>query len=960
MSDFDLTSGNSSDFSGDSDIAGKLANAKIENSLKEDKEALEIQNSTLKVQFEQAIELANRSKVLQSELIKEKEEKRQLFEQVEILKTQITLLTSSNNELNSKIDVERNKMSEQIKLRDEYALKERNKVKNLYQTKIEVLQQENEELKTKLGECKNKLAIEKSENQQIKEAISSVYKTEFSSCSEAVSYIQSRVVNEANLLSDNKTQINRIVNEMETIQKKYSCERKKRKQLESIVKAQENELICYENEIKKYKETEDAAEKLKSKISEMEEDKQLITSDYEHQIKLLNEKNEKLINECEQLRKNPIKEIVVKQEQPVLHQEVRQMRDCDSFCVCNKHKELSEANSMLLGQIDEMRKAKAKVSDELDKALLKINDGEGKICELKNENEILGNKCKVLEMQINKNNEMEETISTLRKQITSLKSDIRKANNANDQQEKEIQEQKTKNSAIVAENMVLKRSISDYKEQESKLSKEIVSLEEKLDESHGEIMRLQQVGIRKQEVKIETLSAECFKTICFDDSLNTSIEKIANTQALQSQAKIQTIYRTISSFISTKCNEYENQIFNYKKKVEDLDKEQQKNSIDLSIILTGNPNNTNNETILNSLKLLKQERDKLAIEANKRKSVIDYIVSALHLDETKQVYEQIDDKVCYIKCLESKLEAKEKKVKCLCKAIKNMNQQAEKENENAKNSAQQNEMIICELRKKYDELLNKNKVIKVALNEANGKIRELEADSEEKQRKLVIQYEEKINKLNLQHSKAITSLQNENNELESSNNAFAENIKVLEEKNSNMKKAYESQKVAIANLNESTAKLQESSKNAIANVIEQSENEKQKMSSTYTRDIQLLTDETKTLKEQLMRLQKEKNESAEVFEKQITTIKRLKESSFVLEKELKSKEEELVRASQLIETTKSALQAQFDAKVTAMMNEQKYKSSCEKRKLFSFISERVARNVDAEQLINELAIQLKQ
>ena len=70
------------DHGSDIEVAARSQGVEMLNSLQNEKVTLEIQNSTLKAQFEKAIELANQSKSLQSQLIQQKEENRKLIEQI--------------------------------------------------------------------------------------------------------------------------------------------------------------------------------------------------------------------------------------------------------------------------------------------------------------------------------------------------------------------------------------------------------------------------------------------------------------------------------------------------------------------------------------------------------------------------------------------------------------------------------------------------------------------------------------------------------------------------------------------------------------------------------------------------------------------------------------------------------------------------------------------------------------
>ena len=944
----------------------------ITTSLQQENAQLELQNSTLKSQFEQAIELANQSKILQSELLKEKEEKRQMNEQIAILNAQIELLSTSNTDLNRKIDENQRKYEEQFSLKENQTVKETNQIKIQLQSRIEDLIKDNEEMKMKINQYEVKDKVDRAQKQQLLSTLSNIYNTPFQSFEEACSFVQNHQNSFHLIQTNNENQLDQILLHLENLKQKYSLEKKKRRQAEKVAKSLSSDLEEVESELKKNKEIKDETQQLRAKISDLEEEKSLVNADYEHQIKLLTTKNENLLNEIKQLRSSPtqgnLTAISASQQQniPQIPQigYLQQTQDSgipippkkvyEPCTVCHKHEELAETNTMLLEQLEELNKTKNRIASELEEVNEKYNEQSQQYFKLKGEHDLLASQLKSQEVELQHKKEAEEKSQNLQNQLIQLKAENKGLKQANSNQKKDNQELKNQISTQSADISILKQNIETQKETERKLMNEIDELEEKLTQSHNDFMRIQQVNTPVIKASPEDIvPPESFRTIIFDEPLNFSIEKIANTQSIHPQTKIQTIYKTIQSYFSNKQKEYEKSVLQEQKESNEMIDGYQKAFIDISIIINGSPQCKSVETLVDNIQTLKEAYDNLNREFKSQSKLLGYIRKAFDFNKDTQLQEQINNKCSYIEQLKNGYLKQTKKLKSMKQMIRSMHSNHQKETNCLCQKIMQKDAKIKALEEQATQLTEAIKDHKIEASKMKQQQREFLSDHEETLRKLKTQYDERINELNIAHSAQIGEQSQQILNLKDSNSALEQKNKKLEENIFQIKKAYESQKTTLLNLREMQQKAELDSKAALSNALNQYTLEKETILDNHNKEIDHCMETQKNVKQQLINITNEKEGLQRKLEKHETTIKMMKETIASLNHTILVKDAEMQKSIQLVEAAKAATISQAEVKLAAKLNEQQTVFDIEKQRLFAFAFEHFSSFFTPNQQINE-------
>jgi len=284
------------DHGSDIEVAARSQGVDMLNFLQNEKVTLEIQNSTLKAQFEKAIELANQSKSLQSQLIQQKEENRKLIEQIEIQNAQLELLSSSNNDLTRKLDDERKKAAEQITSKLDYSRQENIRMKNKFQQRLDQLEVENEELRRSICEWEATNREDQFNLKKAKSLLSNIFCTKFQTLTNAFAYAEHHQPPEVNKVADD-TQVNGLLADLASCKSKIKSEIKKRKQMEKASVSLTRQLKAASDQLVQLQGIEKEAETLRKKLSHAESEHSLVVADIEHQVGLLKTRNEKLVQE---------------------------------------------------------------------------------------------------------------------------------------------------------------------------------------------------------------------------------------------------------------------------------------------------------------------------------------------------------------------------------------------------------------------------------------------------------------------------------------------------------------------------------------------------------------------------------------------------------------------------------------------------------------------------------------
>ena len=984
----DILNGTSHLDDSDSDYGDlSLTKNNFSNNLQEENAQLTIQNSTLKSQFDQAIELANQSKLIQSELLKEKEDNRQLKEQNAILNAQLELLITTNNDLNRKIDDNKRAFDEKFSLKESQTSQEVFQLKTQLQSRIEDLLKENDQLKAELSQKEMHERVEKAQKQQMLNTLSHIYNTSFNNFDEAFSYAQNHQDGIRYIETDHENQIDMMLMDLESVKKKYSEEQRKRKQLEKAVKSMSADLEEAQSKLKQYKDVKDETDQLKSKISEMEEDKDLTKSDYEHQIKLLTEKNEKLTKEIKDLYSSPKSMQQTQfqqrnqqfsqydqQKQQFYQQQQQQntisvncnhqnMNDNNAFppfkvyepcTVCHKHEELSETNAMLLEQLEEIRKSKQQITEELESETEKNNCLTQQYYKLKGEFDGLDTKIKAQQNELNHMKDIEEKNKTLQTQVFQLKSENKNLKYMKDKQTKEINDFQNKVSGLTADNTILKQNIQNLKDNERKLTNEIEQLEEKLTESHNDFMKIQQFNKPVPQLTEEdVLPSESFRTILFEDALNYSIEKIANSTSIHPQTKIQSIYKAISSYYENKNKEYQKKVQSEQKEYCAIIDDYEHAFVDISIIVNGSAEYQNLGNLVDSIKKLKEKYDKLRLSNSMQSKTLEYIVKSFDFSKDMKVEDQIDQKCQYINKLQENYISKNKKVKELKQLVRCMQSETTKQITNLETNNKQKAAKIQAMKIQMDQQSDVIKEQKVEISNMKKEKREFEAEQEATMRKLKIDCEDQINQNSINCSAQIGELTKKIEELQAINDTLTMNNRNLDDNAKQLKKAYESQKITITNLKEMQKKAELDSKAAVANVIDQNDAEKELIIENHNKEIQEYMTIQKSMKVQIDSITHEKKTLMTKIDKLNSTIKKLKESNNSLNQTIQIKDSEISKSNQLFDAAKAAAVSQAEVKFNAKMAEKETLFTLEKQRVFSFAFQYLSSFFPDIQEINE-------
>ena len=630
-------------------------------------------------------------------------------------------------------------------------------------------------------------------------------------------------------------------------------------------------------------------------------------------------------------------------------------------------------------QIQELQERQAKEIESLQKEVrTRLQQAEQRIAEatkkeealsqnideLNAERKQLASENSTLQLKINSlqtlNSQMEDQISTLRNALhakqpveeppkptlppPNYKQDLKKLKDENENLNKKLIEQQ-----------IISNSSANKIEE---LNKEI-NAQTKRAEDAEEKSRQLAIDLRESENKIKNtpkpnpndlLPSEAWHSPGWSSDLASSIDRIASNQSLQPASKLQHVFNEIQHHYNDRLNKYQGQLNDSNKEAQNLRSKIEEFVVDTSIALTDSSISFDEfmktdagKKIVSQISTLRHNFDDLKVQNDQQLAVIDHLIDSFEFEQDydpQSINNQIDD-------IKSRIELQTRQFENTRKKARQYKQSLEELNQNVKRQ-------ISEFQEENQKLVDENE----ELNKQLAKVKSQYKESRELAENLQSEIEQTLTERDLsaintkdETDKEIASIHEEyqnrelslQQEIQKANQNLQIVTQQLEEEE---KKTQELEQLVDESQNQNVALQSKLDETVAANAKqlqeaeERHESEKETLKKEYDNTIQTLQTQYKAINSDLEKVAQQLSQSE-------TKAKSLRQQVHKLQEEKQHSAEEKKRILAQVEREKLLIDAQARTRIIdeqAQMNEklmeQQFKHEDEKKKLFNIFADK--------------------
>ena len=962
----DIFSENEPQFSSDTEVSDH--DSETVQKLKDQVEALQKENRSLMAQFEGTITLANQIESMNAELLKVKNQNRQLSSENEDLSHRLELSIRAKEEIIQKMAEESKNNS---KARSENYINSRQeaeKQKAFYQQQLDEANERIEELENQIesNNVSNKL-IEGKIDRLVQNA-QRFFDIEFNSFDDLSNYLskpnqnndlqiqqqtqpQTRQIPLSQQQQPQYQQYDRAAQQenakLSEVISKLRSTKAKAKQLAQTNEELENtieDLVRKNNELTNTQKS--ATNEIQSQLNaekEANKHKTQEISDLQAQIGSL----KVAIDQAEKAKKVAEDQLAVKPQ--VVTQKVIDTKKIEELKASyeEEKQKLMLENATISQKFNREVNKTADLSAKLKSTTNELNEAKQLI--EKQKNEIQAISC-VRDNALNDAESLRKALHSKQPKVEQKpqqkplisKADLAKLKNENETQKQELIQlhiQENKNLATIDDQ---RRQINDLKQQLASAEEETKQKALDLNEAIGKLNK-------KPEITPESvLPAEVWRTNDFGSSVGAQINAIASNSSLQPISKLHAIYNAIKSAHEDEINELDDTNTALAKEFQKLQSQFNQFLVDTSVALTDEAytlddfNNSHGDSLISSITVMRGNYDNMKHIYDSIQATLGDILGYLNLPENATSGEIIDTIAAFTNELEETsrlLDEEKKKFKLLKQSYKEASQKSQEreaeilrekeefEQENGELS-QANEKMTKELRQTKKE----NEEISKELNEVKGKLDQLNSTLD---KELAV----RLQTLKAESEKEANHLRAE---LEAANETIKVQEKTLDDNEALIKDLHKkvtdltNEKSQLV-IEISTTKM--NNEDAIKSIEEKMESEKQSIKQQFDTAVNQLREQCKNQSEDLTKLA-EKNSSL------VSKMAQVKAAYVKMQSEKRKAENEAKFALEQSERDKRLIEAQCRAKVVsaennynARLEEIKSQKDAEMRRIFTYTAD---------------------
>ncbi|EAY01580.1 hypothetical protein TVAG_025780 [Trichomonas vaginalis G3] len=932
------------------------------------------ENTVLKAQFENAVSIGDRIDQVKVENESLHSRLRQAIQENNALRTRLDMLLKTSNENSQKFKAEKEKLIRQQMINEDENKTETSKFRKKLITEIkrasdeiEDLSKENELLNTNLKENEAKA-------QRVLEAFSFYLNRKVSTLDELIVLVENlskqKSIERAEDDSVPTKDSNKLYQKDEPskedakMKKKIKCLCEKLKEKDTELKTLKTQT---ESLTKLAKDGESASHELaliKRKLDSAEEDKKLLSEDYEHQIKILNLKIENLkVEIAKRKEQNSAEPIVLTQPITPLPSDSNSSR---------KQTQSEPEDNMyyneLNARVTDLSRDLATVTNERNNFIEKLNAIQSEYDQFKLDTKKQRSDFDALAVV------HEETLKELEALRDALYSRNAKLEKKEDKILRRIEEDaanKIQKLQIIADNH--KEQAQELQESANKQSKQINKMNIKIIELLKENEELKE-KLKKSEENIEDVTRKLYekpqvqesdvipKTAWyfngFDKSLTAKIDEIGNNDNLQITSKIQNIFKLISKH-------YNKKISNLVKETNDINDQfcLMKNIIgqfvvDLSIAATDKAitidelMQSEGQNLISQVFTIRSERDNLYRESREISEKLEKIKKSFG-KECPRVYKKRTDKL--IGELESKseeMEKKYKKYKCLLTNLKSQKEKSDVET-NSKFEDLQNEN--AKFKEENTELTSDISALKHQVQALTNKLRETEHQIEVNNNEYNAQVEELIKKGKEERIRIEAEMSDEIKRVTENLMLTSDNFEDSQTQINKLKSVIAAQKAALDEMISNREYQKKVSEIAQASQEKKYELEKQQLIDSYEAAIHELKDQSENLRKDFTKLSVElsKTEKSKKSARQ-QVFDAMNEKNELIN-QLESQKSQFDRERKILQSQISAEKLNAEAAFNKNMEEVNMQANNDKIQIMAYAINAFRDNYDVKVEINEKA-----
>lgn len=909
--------------------------------LKEINNELIKENSLLRSQFEEAVEITAQLQSLQEKNQALLLQVGQLKAENEDLDHRLEISIATNKELNKQLNEEKKNHSQQNDTNINAMNCEIEKVKEQAKFQLDSVLEELEKLKMvhEKDVLQQKTIVGKID--RVLQSGERFFNTKLSAVDDLITHFENpQNAKPQNRMSENPGAIPYIGNSSnENIEKKM-------KRLKAKLRSTTNEKDELEAQLGKLqREANEIKNEFSYKVTDLQRKLSDITSDKENADSLNATKISNLEKQLEQTQK-------------------------ELFQIRTKERSLIDAEPAELRLIDNSNQKRQSLPEDLEKINILTHNIEDLNKHVKSQETLITSQSKKLseteaanlqlKMQVEKMKTEIQTLKALKETSSAENETLRNALHAKQsaisepiqvirqpsnvvKYQKVIEEQKQK---LLTAN----QQIDKQKKAIGNKEKEITDLQDKLNHANEQSRQLSEeftsyrskVESKKPITVDDILPADSFRCPEFDGQLSTCIQKIATNSSLQPASKLQSCFKAIHGHLSAEIQELQNQLDETTKENQFLSSSFNKFIIDLSIALCDQPTTIEDFFKSNGCEKL------LLLVAEFRAKFDDMKHQSDRLQQIVVTLDQmfptgIDDPVLQVNELKNQytdqcevLASKSTKIKRLRRELRDLIQA----HENLKNDSSQkiDELMtrlnqvnssLSQFEKSNDKLKATNSSLTSELNELRKQLAAGETFYNSKK-------QEEIANIVAENNKKYSIISNKYNKLQQSYSELSEEFKTQDQRFRNQDAQL------IANKHQLDMKEHEINnlRKAILDQNEQFEqrleSEKQQLIDTYKGAIDEIAEQNNKYRSDVERMATHVAEN----EKQMAIINNecgiLKKQKAKIDNDMKSLKDKVARERKLMESNFTAKRIAYETETAQKMSDERQKYEQDKRRLCTF------------------------
>ncbi|OHT14642.1 hypothetical protein TRFO_14946 [Tritrichomonas foetus] len=946
--------------SGDSESLLYMTNMTI----REQNEHLLRENTALKAQFEDAIQITNKvNKITQKNAVLAKENV-EIKSEKEELERRLQILMKTNADLTDTIESHKKQYTDRINAENETIQQETSKVAQNYKSQLDNAYGKITDLTKEIEELKVCQKVVNNQIQKLFEAAAFYFKMNFTTVDDFASFLK-QIPDISQNKEEKITQSNQVQTQIQSNNPQINFEyEKKIKSLKKKIKARTNACKSAAEDIQELQNShKKEVSQLKNQIDQIKLEKTETETRLNSTINDLRLKLSKLTNDLSNStsRNELLKEKLRTKDTFVKHATFDPQL-ISTQPISSSKKDAKALHSQVEQQRIQIEQSNAEIQhlkEKVDDLKNKLSLADSRKSELQNELHRIESEYQQSQITITKHENELKSLKIVHDEAVSEIESLRKtlhgmpkssSNKPNSQRQKMIDRESKiiakKDEEITALHLEIKQGEIKLEEQRIKMNEmknKISSLEEDLNKVNTNfndyVVKVEGTYIPTAE---ELIPPTAFNFSKFEGPLVNEIMKIATNSSLQPSSKLEFCFRAIYKFYKNKIEKLEEDYDQSKNDIVEIKNKVNQFLIDTSIALTGKPisveefyNGTESENLLQAisenvskLAFITRERDQL-------NSIFTHISSCFGSDDIISTVDSIKNELGTSRVTMQKLAKKCKTLqsenKVLIKKIKNNELNLKSEIDSLSNLNEELERKYKNQNESISKLTKENKRLHADLRNAQE-----ESANSELKNTIDLTTIDEIDEMKSRYTKAINKYKQDIKELSKNIEVLTSNNHVYQNEINRYKQSNQNQQSIIDKLTFENNEL----KNQVMDHEKRStavyELEKTNMKQSYEETVEKLREQNEKGRKDVQKLVKNISARDEKIKEMSTNMRGLLNEKTKLSREITSLKEQLDREKLLSDASVKTQILSLESQYKEQLDEVRRKADTERQSMAAY------------------------